>query len=600
MDKRNIASPLRRLANKNKLYSQFKKKYFTRRNARVDPNVRENHYGPNYNTLKKANNPREGPVPIQSLNLIFKRRNNNFDVDIGNQKRRGVDINKGTSNNAKRIFKQNFKQKIIKESVTIVVSYATGNKESFYEGTWWKEIQARLKNENCTKTEAIYLYDLLITTFIVSFLTGILNIHGYKYSSNYLSRNIDNLYLDLNFLGSVFFFNTLLGTPSTTIGAIILFAATNPIAGGALIGIFALIAVTSFTGYSIRKRINNQMSDKIFELSHEILKCMFNDDNKIKIAELKDTLYFWFFSKKCIDYIFDVGLGKIKEANTSVAEPITIDRNNNNTAPDCGICLNKLNNGTKIKTLLLCGHKFHDTCIENWFKESRKRECPLCRVKDISVYHGKLPVNKNFDEMVGNYKGQFRNFLNNMREILFFEIYDIAPVEEFSDEVIKYAYTQYDTYNKSTLNEINIPKPERPTNNSDENAKLAYKNAVLKYGEEINKRSTSRSNRASNKHLFSRNKVNAEALAGLAQIEEVPERLEALVPPELQDLLPQPQREGNDLDDAPRLGRLVLRAHPDFPGLFLPHHRRGNDLDDAPERIGGYRKKITRKNKKMY
>ena len=53
MDERNIASPLKRLANKKTLYSQFKK-YFTRKNATVDPNVRENRYGPNYNTLKKA------------------------------------------------------------------------------------------------------------------------------------------------------------------------------------------------------------------------------------------------------------------------------------------------------------------------------------------------------------------------------------------------------------------------------------------------------------------------------------------------------------------------------------------------------------------
>ena len=487
---------------------------------------------------------------------------------IGNQKSRGVDKNKGTSNNAKRIFKQNFKQKIIKESVTIVVSYATGNKESFYEGIWWKEIQARLKNKNCTKTEAIYLYDLLITTFIVSFLTGILHINGYQYNSTSLSKNIDNLYSDLEFLFlSVFAVDISVGGFTAYMGGMILIMnAVAPVTGAAIIGIVALIAVTSLMGYGITKRRNNQMRDKIFELSHEILKCMFNDDNKIKIAELKDTLYFWFLSKKCIDYIFDVGLGKIKEASTIVAEPITIDRNNNNTAPECSICLLKLNNGTEIKTLF-CTHKFHDKCIEKWLKTNNT--CPLCRVKDIPVNHEKLPVNKNFDEMVDNYKGQFRNFLNNMREILFFEIYDIAPVEEFSDEVIKYAYTQYDTYNKSTLNELNIPMPERPTNNSDENAKLAYKNAVLKYGEQKNMRSTSRSNRASNKHLFTRNEVNAEALAGLPQIREVPPRLYGLLPNGFLGLLPQPRREGND-------------------------------LDVAPERIGGYRKKITRKNKKMY
>lgn len=527
MDERNIASPLKRLANNKTLYSRLKNKYFTRKNARVAPNVRENRYGPNYNTLKKSPNPTEGPVPIQSLNL--RKRDYKFDVYIGNEKKEGVAKNKGTSNNAKRIFKQNFKQKIIKESVTIVVSYATGNKESFYEGTWWKEIQARLKNENCTETEAIYLYDLLITTFIVSFLTGILNINGYQYNK-YLSRNIDNLYSDLEYLFlSVFAVDISVGGFTSYMGGMILIInAVAPVTGTIIIGIVALIAVTSLTGYGITKRRNNQMSDKIFELSHEILKCMFNDDNKIKIAELKDKLYFWFLSKKCIDYIFDVGLGKIKEVSTIVAEPITIDRNNNNTAPDCGICLNKLNNGTKIKTLL-CEHQFHDTCIEGWFKKSRNRTCPLCRAPDIPVNHEKLPVNKNFDEMVDNYKGQFRNFLNNMREILFFEKYDIAPVKEFSDEVIKYAYTQYDTYNKSTLNELNIPMPERPTNNSDENAKLAYKNAVLKYGEQKNRRSTSRNNRASNEHLFTRNEVNAEALADISEIEEVPERLVGLL-----------------------------------------------------------------------
>ena len=40
----------------------------------------------------------------------------------------------------------------------------------------------------------------------------------------------------------------------------------------------------------------------------------------------------------------------------------------------CSICLDE--SKENIKTLL-CGHEFHQTCIEEWFK--REETCPLCR-----------------------------------------------------------------------------------------------------------------------------------------------------------------------------------------------------------------------------
>ena len=42
----------------------------------------------------------------------------------------------------------------------------------------------------------------------------------------------------------------------------------------------------------------------------------------------------------------------------------------------CSICLDDSNENVKT---LLCGHKFHKDCIEEWL--NREESCPMCRIE---------------------------------------------------------------------------------------------------------------------------------------------------------------------------------------------------------------------------
>jgi len=45
---------------------------------------------------------------------------------------------------------------------------------------------------------------------------------------------------------------------------------------------------------------------------------------------------------------------------------------------NCTICLDIIHN-VEIDTS--CGHQFHQKCLEKWFVNSKKKNCPLCRQK---------------------------------------------------------------------------------------------------------------------------------------------------------------------------------------------------------------------------
>lgn len=42
----------------------------------------------------------------------------------------------------------------------------------------------------------------------------------------------------------------------------------------------------------------------------------------------------------------------------------------------CGICYCDYAQGDKIR-ILFCSHRFHESCIDKWFKDDEK--CPLCK-----------------------------------------------------------------------------------------------------------------------------------------------------------------------------------------------------------------------------
>lgn len=47
-----------------------------------------------------------------------------------------------------------------------------------------------------------------------------------------------------------------------------------------------------------------------------------------------------------------------------------------NSTQQCSICLNQINNGSEIGTLV-CGHTYHYSCIERWLNTNQS--CPTCR-----------------------------------------------------------------------------------------------------------------------------------------------------------------------------------------------------------------------------
>ena len=57
----------------------------------------------------------------------------------------------------------------------------------------------------------------------------------------------------------------------------------------------------------------------------------------------------------------------------------------------CSICMECLNNSNPIEILSECKHRFHQICIEQWFKE--KLCCPCCRHNYQSHYQ---PSNSSF------------------------------------------------------------------------------------------------------------------------------------------------------------------------------------------------------------
>lgn len=55
---------------------------------------------------------------------------------------------------------------------------------------------------------------------------------------------------------------------------------------------------------------------------------------------------------------------------------IEINNNEKDDYEECFICCSKLN---IIKTILSCNHKFHNKCIDTWFKQKGINECPVCK-----------------------------------------------------------------------------------------------------------------------------------------------------------------------------------------------------------------------------
>ncbi|KAL3120524.1 hypothetical protein niasHT_009349 [Heterodera trifolii] len=56
---------------------------------------------------------------------------------------------------------------------------------------------------------------------------------------------------------------------------------------------------------------------------------------------------------------------------------ITVNSSSSSEFEHCVICLNEFIDGTKVKQLRECNHKFHVDCIKRWIFFEYNR-CPLC------------------------------------------------------------------------------------------------------------------------------------------------------------------------------------------------------------------------------
>lgn len=46
---------------------------------------------------------------------------------------------------------------------------------------------------------------------------------------------------------------------------------------------------------------------------------------------------------------------------------------------ECPICTDNLVEATSVA--LFCGHRFHHTCVADWFESNNTRLCPVCKKK---------------------------------------------------------------------------------------------------------------------------------------------------------------------------------------------------------------------------
>ncbi|KAJ0788003.1 putative transcription factor C2H2 family [Helianthus annuus] len=100
---------------------------------------------------------------------------------------------------------------------------------------------------------------------------------------------------------------------------------------------------------------------------------------------------------KAVDYVMDKGeylfsirfakfvlwcdcnLNDYPKAIEDVVETSRFVKEKEDEEETCVVCLEEYQSDCIIGTLPLCKHSFHEECIKNWFKTTRKI-CPVCRV----------------------------------------------------------------------------------------------------------------------------------------------------------------------------------------------------------------------------
>jgi hypothetical protein len=67
----------------------------------------------------------------------------------------------------------------------------------------------------------------------------------------------------------------------------------------------------------------------------------------------------------------------VRPTQQHLEENTTLTRLTETHSDNCAICQDPMENDQMMRTILYCGHAFHQSCVDVWFNESVR--CPTCR-----------------------------------------------------------------------------------------------------------------------------------------------------------------------------------------------------------------------------
>lgn len=140
-------------------------------------------------------------------------------------------------------------------------------------------------------------------------------------------------------------------------------------------------------------------------------------DSKFNFKEILPSLIYPFFT-----LVLNAKETKFLKENFG----IIVDEENQTKLKEtvCSICVDEYKKGDCVVTLPICGHEFHDICIDPWL-EQQKSSCPNCRelvrVNMLKHYHGdfELPPEQSQDSQAPAESSNFVvNNANSQVELL--------------------------------------------------------------------------------------------------------------------------------------------------------------------------------------
>lgn len=141
-----------------------------------------------------------------------------------------------------------------------------------------------------------------------------------------------------------------------------------------------------FTRYFFNLKITNNCKSKTCKIFLKNLPD--NKDARVLICPAKNA-------NASIVQTLPPGIARINmdyttSTNLVIETPIiSITRGTSAPEATCCICLQSLEEGQSVSNLCSCTHFFHDECLENLAKATKKRECCMCRTsyKEIFYHH---------------------------------------------------------------------------------------------------------------------------------------------------------------------------------------------------------------------